>query len=99
MSSPIPLPEVSAPAKPHLKVVAGVLLRPNGDFFLASRPEGKAYAGYWEFPGGKIEPNETPDAALVRELHRLVGDVQCAAGEVDVERLDLAEGLVDSHRA
>lgn len=51
-----------------LEVVAGVLQRPDGSFLLASRPEGKAYAGYWEFPGGKIEAGEAPYAALVREL-------------------------------
>lgn len=95
MSSPIPLPDVSAPAKPHLKVVAGVLLRPNGDFFLASRPEGKAYAGYWEFPGGKIEPNETPDAALVRELHEELGIAVTAAQPWLVQHFDYPHATVD----
>lgn len=51
-----------------VEVVAGVLVRPDGRFLLASRPVGKVYAGYWEFPGGKIEPGEAPYAALVREL-------------------------------
>ena len=51
-----------------VEVVAGVLVRPAGRFLLASRPVGKVYAGYWEFPGGKIEPGEAPYAALVREL-------------------------------
>ncbi|MBB5017372.1 8-oxo-dGTP diphosphatase [Chitinivorax tropicus] len=54
-------------------VVAGVLLRPDGAFFMASRPEGKVYAGYWEFPGGKVEPGEARYAALVRELHEELG--------------------------
>lgn len=56
-----------------VEVVAGVLMKPTGEFFLSSRPEGKAYAGYWEFPGGKIEAGETPLAALVRELDEELG--------------------------
>lgn len=56
-----------------VKVVAGVLFDSAGRFFLASRPEGKPYAGYWEFPGGKIEAGETPLAALQRELQEELG--------------------------
>ena len=47
--------------------------RPDGTFLLAQRPPGKIWAGYWEFPGGKIEPGETPYHALVRELHEELG--------------------------
>ena len=50
-------------------VAAGVLLRSDGRVLLASRPEGKPYASYWEFPGGKVEPGESIAAALARELH------------------------------
>ena len=46
-----------------------MLQRPDGGFLLAQRPQGKVYADYWEFPGGKVEPNEAPEAALARELH------------------------------
>ena len=56
-----------------LEVSAAVLQRPDGTFLLAQRPPGKIWAGYWEFPGGKIEPGETPYAALVRELHEELG--------------------------
>jgi 8-oxo-dGTP diphosphatase len=58
-----------AALRPRIEVVAAVLQKPDGSFLLAQRPEGKVYAGYWEFPGGKVEPDETPEAALARELH------------------------------
>lgn len=64
-----------AAANPPLEVVAGILVRPDGQVFLASRPEGRAYAGYWEFPGGKVEPGETLHAALARELREELGIV------------------------
>lgn len=51
-----------------VRVAAAVVYRGNGDVLLAQRPAGKPYAGYWEFPGGKLEPDETPREALVREL-------------------------------
>ena len=60
-----------------IEVVAAVIERPDGAFLLAQRPIGKVYAGYWEFPGGKIEPGEAPEHAVARELHEELGiDVQ-----------------------
>lgn len=56
-----------------LEVAAAVVQRPDGEFLLAERPAGKPYAGWWEFPGGKIEADETPCHALVRELHEELG--------------------------
>jgi 8-oxo-dGTP diphosphatase len=56
-----------------VRVAAAVLLQPGGDVLLAQRPPGKPYEGYWEFPGGKLEPGETPHRALVRELHEELG--------------------------
>lgn len=56
-----------------IEVVAAVLERPDGSFLLAQRPSGKVYAGYWEFPGGKVEPGEQAMAALARELHEELG--------------------------
>ena len=56
-----------------LEVSAAVLQRPDGTFLLAQRPPDKIWAGYWEFPGGKIEPGEMPEHALVRELHEELG--------------------------
>jgi 8-oxo-dGTP diphosphatase len=63
----------TAPEKKVIEVAAGVLERPDGAFLLAQRPAGKVYAGYWEFPGGKIEPGEPAAAALARELHEELG--------------------------
>ncbi len=56
-----------------IKVAAAVILRPDGSFLMARRPPGKLYAGYWEFPGGKIEPGEAPADAIARELHEELG--------------------------
>jgi 8-oxo-dGTP diphosphatase len=54
-------------------VAVGVLIDADGRFLLTSRPEGKVYAGHWEFPGGKVEPGESVEAALRRELHEELG--------------------------
>jgi 8-oxo-dGTP diphosphatase len=58
---------------PRVEVVAAVITRPDGTFLLGQRPAGKVYAGYWEFPGGKIERGEMPVAALARELDEELG--------------------------
>jgi 8-oxo-dGTP diphosphatase len=57
----------------RIEVAAAVVLREDGRFLLAQRPAGKPYAGYWEFPGGKVEGGESADAALSRELHEELG--------------------------
>lgn len=56
-----------------VEVAVAVMLRADGAFLLARRPAGKVYAGYWEFPGGKVEPGETPAEALTRELREELG--------------------------
>lgn len=56
-----------------LEVAAAVILRPDGDFLLGRRPPGSIYAGYWEFPGGKVEAGESPRDALLRELQEELG--------------------------
>ncbi len=56
-----------------LLVSAVALIDVDGRVLIAQRPEGKPMAGLWEFPGGKIEPGETPESALIRELHEELG--------------------------
>jgi 8-oxo-dGTP diphosphatase len=58
---------------PLVLVAAVVLVDADGRVLLARRPEGKAMAGLWEFPGGKVDPGETPEAALIRELAEELG--------------------------
>lgn len=59
--------------RPVTEVAVGVLIQRDGSFLLTSRPMGKVYAGYWEFPGGKLEAGETVIQALQRELHEELG--------------------------
>jgi len=62
-----------------VEVAAAVIQRADGAFLLARRPAGKVYAGYWEFPGGKIEPGEPPERALARELREELGIEACTS--------------------
>jgi 8-oxo-dGTP diphosphatase len=75
-------------------VAVGVLLRPDGDFLLTSRPPGKVYEGYWEFPGGKLEAGETVEQALRRELHEEIGITIGAVQPWKVELVDYPHALV-----
>nr|WP_242481709.1 bifunctional GNAT family N-acetyltransferase/(deoxy)nucleoside triphosphate pyrophosphohydrolase [Paracraurococcus ruber] len=63
-----PAGAATPPGKPVLLVAAVALVDPDNRVLLARRPEGKPLAGLWEFPGGKVQPGETPEAALIREL-------------------------------
>jgi len=60
-------------SRKRIEVVAAVIERADGCFLLAQRPAGKVYAGYWEFPGGKVEPCESAPDAIRRELHEELG--------------------------
>ena len=66
-------------------VAVGILVDGQGRFLLTSRPPGKVYAGYWEFPGGKLEPGETVEQALRRELQEEIG---VTIGEAPVWRIE-----------
>ena len=76
-------------AKPLRLVVAGVLVDTDGRLLLGRRAAGKSFAGCWEFPGGKVEKNETPEAALVRELREELS--------IDTNRSCLAPIIFASH--
>jgi 8-oxo-dGTP diphosphatase len=80
---------MSDPALPVVLVVAAALVDIDGRVLIARRPEGKALAGLWEFPGGKVEPGERPEAALIRELSEELG--------IDVQEACLAPFVFASH--
>ncbi len=78
-------------------VAVGVLIDAAGRFLMTSRPEGKVYAGYWEFPGGKLEPGESVEAALRRELHEELGITIGAVEPWRVTLMDYAHARVRLH--
>ncbi|MGE0073202.1 MAG: NUDIX domain-containing protein [Thiomonas sp.] len=86
--------KVSAARQP-VAVAVGLMMRPDGRFLLASRPSGKPYAGYWEFPGGKIEPGESLLHALAREFDEELGVTVRAAHYWRSLRVDYPHALVD----
>ncbi len=82
--------DTGAAAPPVVLVAAMALVDADGRVLLAKRPEGKAMAGLWEFPGGKLLPGETPEAALIRELKEELG--------LDITESCLAPFTFASHR-
>ncbi len=84
-------------ARPHTEVAVGVLVRADGAMLITSRPAGKPYAGYWEFPGGKLEAGETVEQALRRELHEELGIRIGAAHAWKVTEHDYPHALVRLH--
>lgn len=78
-------------------VAVGVLIDAEGRFLLTSRPSGKVYADYWEFPGGKLEQGETVEAALARELHEELGITIAGAEPWKIELMDYPHARVRLH--
>jgi 8-oxo-dGTP diphosphatase len=74
---------------PLVLVAACVLLDGDGKILIAKRPQGRSLAGFWEFPGGKVEPGESPEHALIRELAEELG--------IDIAAADLAQLTFASH--
>ena len=84
-------------ARPVVHVAVGILIIDDDRFLLTSRPVGKAYAGFWEFPGGKLEAGESVGQALRRELHEEIG---VTIGEAHLWRsqlVDYPHALVHLH--
>jgi len=92
-----PVDVENAEARRPVDVAVGVLIDADGYFLLTSRPPGKVYAGYWEFPGGKVEPGESIETALRRELHEELGITIGSARPWQVELVDYPHALVRLH--
>jgi 8-oxo-dGTP diphosphatase len=88
------LPRQGGTRRTPVDVAVGVLMRPDGAFLLTSRPTGKVYAGYWEFPGGKLEPGESVSQALKRELHEELGINIAMVEPWKVDLVDYPHALV-----
>ena len=82
---------------PVVPVAAAIVTRPDGRVLVAQRPPGKAYAGYWEFPGGKLEPGEAPRDALKRELAEELGLTVRRAAPWLVQRFVYPHAHVELH--
>ena len=91
------VPRTHMADRPLIQVAVGVLLDENGQFLLTTRPEGKAYAGHWEFPGGKMEAGETIEQALARELHEELGIQITKVMIWRTEQIDYPHAWVELH--
>ena len=88
------LPREGGADRKVVDVAVGVLIGANGDFLLTSRPGGKVYEGYWEFPGGKLEEGETVEQALRRELREEIGISIATVQPWRTEMVDYPHALV-----
>lgn len=86
-----------APERTPVDVAVGVLIDAEARFLMCSRPEGKVYAGWWEFPGGKLEAGEDVETALRRELHEELGLTIGPAEPWRVELVDYPHARVRLH--
>ena len=80
-----------------VEVAVGVLIQPDGQFLLTSRPPGKVYEGNWEFPGGKLEEGESVEEALRRELQEEIGLTIGPVQPWKIEMVDYPHALVRLH--
>lgn len=87
----------AAAGRTPVDVAVGVLIDAQQRFLLTSRPAGKVYAGHWEFPGGKVEPGESIEQALRRELHEELGITIGPAQPWRVEEFDYPHARVRLH--
>ena len=86
------LPREGGIDRKTVEVAVGVLIRPDGAFLLTTRPPGKVYAGYWEFPGGKLEQGESVQTALRRELIEEIGvEIGHQSGDVQAWKTELVD--------
>jgi 8-oxo-dGTP diphosphatase len=90
-------PDTAGADRSPVDVAVGVLIDTEGRFLLTSRPAGKVYAGYWEFPGGKLEAGETVAQALQRELHEELGITIGEAHPWQQELVDYPHARVRLH--
>ncbi|WP_196863117.1 MULTISPECIES: NUDIX domain-containing protein [unclassified Polaromonas] len=88
------MPREGGPERKVVEVAVGVLIQPDGQFLLTSRPPGKVYEGYWEFPGGKLEAGESVEQALRRELQEEIGITIGAVHPWKIEMVDYPHALV-----
>ena len=88
------LPREGGADREVVEVAVGVLIRADGQFLLTSRPPGKVYEGYWEFPGGKLEHGENVEQALRRELLEEIGVCVGAVHLWKIEMVDYPHALV-----
>jgi 8-oxo-dGTP diphosphatase len=88
---------VEATDRTPVDVAVGVLIDAQGRFLLTSRPVGKVYAGFWEFPGGKLEATETVEQALRRELQEELGITIATAQPWKIELMDYPHARVRLH--
>jgi 8-oxo-dGTP diphosphatase len=97
MSEREPVDVVNHASRRPVDVAVGVLIDDQGRFLLTSRPAGKVFAGYWEFPGGKLEAGESVEQALQRELHEELGITIGHAEPWNVTLMDYAHARVRLH--
>lgn len=87
----------AAPGRQIVEVAVGILIAPSGLMLLTTRPPGKAYAGFWEFPGGKLEASESVEEALRRELHEEINVTIGPVIEWRTQVVDYPHALVRLH--